>query len=49
MEFGGKPVKDLYAYTDALYAHKPGEVVTIVYLRGGEKRTTQVTLGKRGQ
>ena len=24
VEFAGKPVKDLYAYTDALYAQKPG-------------------------
>lgn len=49
VELGGKPVKDLYSYTDALYAHKPSEKVAIVYLRGGERRSTDVTLGKRGQ
>jgi C-terminal processing protease CtpA/Prc len=49
VEFGGKAVKDLYAYTDALYAHKPGEKVSIVYLRDGERHGTEVTLGKRGQ
>jgi hypothetical protein len=49
VELGAKPVKDLYGYTDALYAHKPGEKVTIVYLRAGTRRSTDVTLGKRGQ
>ena len=49
VELGGAAVKDLYGYTDALYAHKPGDVVKIVYLRGGERRSTDVTLGKRGQ
>jgi S1-C subfamily serine protease len=42
-------VKDLYSYTDALYANKPGDKVDVVYLRAGERRTTTVTLGKRGQ
>ena len=49
VEFGGKPVKDLYAYSDALYAHTPGDKVEIVYLRNGERHTTTVTLGTRGQ
>jgi Zn-dependent M28 family amino/carboxypeptidase len=49
VEFGGTTVKDLYGYTDALYAHKPGDLVTVVYLRDGTRHTTQVTLGKRGQ
>jgi aminopeptidase YwaD len=47
--FGGRAVKDLYSYTDALYANKPGDKVEVVYLRSGERRTTTVTLGKRGQ
>jgi aminopeptidase YwaD len=47
--FGGRAVKDLYSYTDALYANKPGDTVEVVYLRAGERRTTTVTLGKRGQ
>jgi len=47
--FGGRAVTDLYSYTDALYAHKPGDKVSVAYLRGGERRTTSVTLGKRGQ
>jgi len=49
VQFGGREVKDLYTYSDALYAHKPGEQVEVVYLRGSERRTTTVTLGKRGQ
>jgi predicted metalloprotease with PDZ domain len=47
VEFGGKSVKDLYEYSDALYAHKPGDVVAIVVLRGAQRVTLQVTLGKR--
>lgn len=49
VEFAGKPVKDLYAYTDALYAQKPGDTVDIVVLRGAERVTVKVTLGKRGE
>jgi aminopeptidase YwaD len=48
VEFGGKPVKDLYAYTDALYAQKPGDTVDVVVLRGSERVTVKVTLGRRG-
>ena len=48
VEFGGKPVKDLYAYTDALYAQKPGDTVDVVVLRGTERVTVKVTLGRRG-
>ena len=33
VEFDGKTVKDLYEYTDALQAKKPGDTVTIVVLR----------------
>jgi hypothetical protein len=48
VEFGGKPVKDLYTYTDALYSHKPGDAVEIVVIRGAERKTVTVTLGRRG-
>jgi hypothetical protein len=48
VEFAGRPVKDLYAYTDALYAQKPGDVVDVVVLRGAERLTVRVTLGMRG-
>jgi len=49
VELGGRAVKDLYGYSDALYAHRPGDRVEIVFLRGGERRTTTATLGRRGQ
>jgi Peptidase family M28/PDZ domain len=48
VEFGGAAVKDLYSYTSALYAHKPGDVVKVVVLRGTQRVDLTVTLGKRG-
>jgi S1-C subfamily serine protease len=48
VEFGGVPVKDLYSYTDALYSHKPGDVVKVVVMRGTQRVELSVTLGKRG-
>jgi aminopeptidase YwaD len=48
VEFGGKPVKDLYEYTDAIGAHKPGDVVQVIVLRAGTRLTLTATLGKRG-
>jgi aminopeptidase YwaD len=47
VEFAGRPVKDLYQYSDALYAHKPGDEVGIVIVRNGERRSFTVRLGKR--
>lgn len=46
--FGGKPVKDIYAYSDALYGHKPGDQVDVVVERDGKRITLHVTLGRRG-
>jgi hypothetical protein len=48
VEFDGKPVKDLYQYTDALQARKAGDIVTIVVLREGTRVTLTATLGRRG-
>ena len=48
VELGGAPVKDLYSYSDALYAHRPGDVVKIVVLRGAQRLELTVTLGRRG-
>jgi aminopeptidase YwaD len=48
VEFGGRPVKDIYEYTDAIGAHKPGDVVTVVVLRGDKRLALTATLGKRG-
>jgi S1-C subfamily serine protease len=49
VEFGGVAVKDLYSYTDALYAHRVGDTVKVVFLRDGQRAETTVILGKRGQ
>ena len=49
VELGGRAVKDLYGYSDALYAHRPGDRVEIAFLRDGRRQVTIVTLGKRGQ
>ncbi len=46
--FDGKPVSDLYDYTDALRARKPGDVVEVIAMRDGERRTFSATLGARG-
>lgn len=48
VELGGTAVKDLYSYTDALYAHQPGELIKIVVMRDGKRVELTVTLGKRG-
>jgi aminopeptidase YwaD len=48
VEFDGKPVKDLYQYSEALYARKPGDVVNVVVLRGEQRLTLRVKLGRRG-
>jgi hypothetical protein len=48
VEFGGVPVKDIYSYTDALYAHKVGDRVKVGFLREGKRMETEVVLGKRG-
>src|SRR5687768_11757155 len=47
VEFDGKAVKDLYGYTDALQARKPGDTVQIVVLRDGERVALTATLGRR--
>ena len=48
IEFGGKPVKDIYGYTDAIGAHKPGDVVQVIVMRAGSRLALTATLGKRG-
>lgn len=48
VEFGGRAVTDLQSYSDALYSHKPGDVVKVVYVRDGKRVETTVTLGTRG-
>jgi hypothetical protein len=45
VEFDGKPVTDIYAYTYALQARAPGDEVVIVVERGGERVSVTATLG----
>ena len=47
VEFGGREVGDIYAYTYALQAHEPGDAVEIVVLRDGERLTLTAVLGDR--
>ena len=47
VELGGKEISDLYAYTYALREHKPGDEVTVVVLRDGERLSFQAVLGLR--
>ena len=44
---GDMDVPDLQAMTDALRAHKPGDVVNIVVRRGDSTATVRATLGRR--
>lgn len=47
IDFAGKPIKNLYDFTYALRAHKPGETVPVTVLRGKDKLTVNVTLTQR--
>ncbi|HEY3288432.1 MAG TPA: M28 family peptidase [Gemmatimonadaceae bacterium] len=48
IKFGDKVINNIYDYTDAMGAYKPGDVVDIVVKRAGAEVTLKVTLGKRG-
>jgi Zn-dependent M28 family amino/carboxypeptidase len=48
VQIGEHEFTDLYGMTDALRAHKPGDVVKLVVLRDGERLELSTTLGKRG-
>jgi hypothetical protein len=47
VEFDGKPIQNLYDFTYALRAKKPGDKVMVKVLRGGSPIETEVTLGRR--
>ena len=44
---GDMQITDLQAMTDALRAHKPGDVVPVTVQRDGKPLTVTVTLGAR--
>jgi S1-C subfamily serine protease len=47
VRFGDKEIRNIYDYTYALGAHKPGETVTVVVKRGGKDVSLEVTLSSR--
>jgi len=46
-EFDGKKIENLYDFTYALRAHKPGDKVSVTVLRDNQKVTREVTLEVR--
>ena len=47
IQFGDKPVKNLYDFTDALQSHKVGDVIEVTVLRDGKPMTVSVKLEQR--
>jgi serine protease Do len=47
VEFDGKPIQNLYDFTYALRARKPGDVVIVIVKRNGETVKANVTLEAR--
>ncbi len=47
VEFDGKPIQNLYDFTYALQAKKPGDEVLVKVVRDGQKVETKVLLTKR--
>ncbi|MGD0695726.1 MAG: M28 family peptidase [Terriglobia bacterium] len=47
IEFDGKKIENLYDFTYALRARKPGDKVSVTVMRGSEKVTKEVTLEVR--
>jgi len=47
IEFGDKKIENLYDFTYALRAHKPGDKVIVTVLRNGARLTREVTLEVR--
>ncbi len=47
IEFGGKKISNIYDYTYALGDYSPGDIVDVVVIRDGAKKTMKVELGAR--
>ena len=47
VEFDSKPIQNLYDFTYALRAHKPGDTVKVKVLRDNQPIEAQVLLTKR--
>jgi putative serine protease PepD len=48
VKVGDRPVDGADALVAAVRSHRPGEQVQVTYLRGGQTKTTMVTLGSSG-
>ena len=47
IKFGSRTITNIYDYTDALGAYKPGDVVDVIVQRAGAEVALKVTLGTR--
>jgi S1-C subfamily serine protease len=47
VQFGGKPIKNLYDFTDALRSSKVGDLVEVKVVRDGQPLTVPVKLEQR--
>jgi len=47
VDFGGKKISNIYDYTYALGDFSPGDVIDVVVVRNGEKKTFKLELGAR--
>ncbi len=47
VELDGKAVTDLETYTAALYSKKPGDTITVIVVRAGERVSLTITLAAR--
>ncbi|MBN2560962.1 MAG: M20/M25/M40 family metallo-hydrolase [Phycisphaerae bacterium] len=44
IRIGDEDIRDIYGYMRAMQRHEPGDVVDVVVIRNGEKRTLKITL-----
>jgi S1-C subfamily serine protease len=47
IKLGDNTIKNLYDYTYALSNHKPGDKVTIIWIRDGKQMSNELEFGKR--
>ena len=47
VKMGGEPIRNTGELSRFLIAHPPGETVTVVFFRGSEEKTTQVTFAEQ--
>ncbi|HER42941.1 MAG TPA: PDZ domain-containing protein, partial [Candidatus Eisenbacteria bacterium] len=47
VKLGEHEITDLKSYAEALRSFSPGDAVPLEYIRGGEHKTTEITLKAR--